>query len=546
MKKQKIYFFYSTIIVLFTVLLYSCKADIENAVASITGSPDNEVAAAQEWYDKTFQTSLPIGIARAKSSKAKFSTKPDWKHAYSVNYTGYSAVHTPLNTQQRFCFVMPDNKQAYETTGDARYISTFTQMVVIHEKKDDKMYAFLMTLVPDKAYLESTHFAAFSSNYRKWQKGYSGYVLYHTLDGNFNNGWKFENGNVTRRVTQVDENGIDISVGMKNKVSRSGTICSTLTYELWCQLCYYTYTNSESQGVQNVTPSTCSWSYEGNQYLVVCYDSGESSDGGQGSGGGYTGGSDSSSTPTIQDANCSASATTNATNINNVLNAPSYLNTSQDVNRVLPMLQIDAATQSSEYGVTIQKDGSNYWCLDQSDNNSGIYIVSNSISTNVNYAYNINSYIACHTHGQTVVASPSPCDAGFLGRAYKGGATNIYANVVFDYGGSQYAVYVSDRTAFTAFCNNTANAGFFTLSADNNFLAGSAWGISYNTVYNTLLSKGYSQTDANSFALTYVLDQYNTGMKVAERDNSGSNFREQSTGTTNTGAYQPQRCPSNN
>lgn len=276
MKKTKKYFIYSTIIILFTALFYSCKNDIENVVASITGSPDDEVAAAQEWYNKTQQDTLAIGIARVKSSKTKFSAKPDWKHAYSIKNDGYSAVHTPLSTKERFSFVTAENKQAYEATGDERYISIFTQMVVINEKKDNKTYAFLMTLVPDKAYLESTHFAAFSSNYRKWQKGYSGYVFYHTLDGKFNNGWKFENGKITMSATQVDENGVDISMGAKRKVS-SGTICTTLTYEIWTARCQYTYTISETQGIQNLTIGTCgSYDYQGNQYLVTCYDDGNS------------------------------------------------------------------------------------------------------------------------------------------------------------------------------------------------------------------------------------------------------------------------------
>jgi len=149
-------------------------------------------------------------------------------------------------------------------------------MVVINEKKDNRKYAFLMTLVPDKAYLESTHFAAFSSNYRKWQKGYSGYVFYHTLDGKFNNGWKFENGKVTMSATQVDENGVDISMGAKRKVS-SGTICTTLTYEIWTARCQYTYTISETQGIQNLSIGTCgSYDYQGNQYLEICYDDGNS------------------------------------------------------------------------------------------------------------------------------------------------------------------------------------------------------------------------------------------------------------------------------
>ncbi|MTK52892.1 hypothetical protein [Paludibacter sp.] len=539
MKKQKRCFFYSTIIVLFTVLLYACKADIQNAVASITGSPDNDVAAAQEWYNKTFQASLPIGIARVKSSNAKFSAKPDWKHAYSVKYEGYSAVHTPLNTQQRFSFVTPDNKQAYETTGDARYISTFTQMVVINEKKDDRMYAFLMTLVPDKAYLESTHFAAFSSNYRKWQKGYSGYVFYHTLDGHFNNGWKFENGKVTMRVTQVDENGIDISMGMRNKVS-AATICSTLTFQLWSQLCYYTYTNSESQGAQNVSPSTCSWSYEGNQYLTVCYDDGGSSGGGQSTGGGYTGGSGSSSTPTIQTrTNCPSSATDNSIRTNGILN---YTNTNYatgsyaDVNSFMTQLRAYAGSSSYEWGGSISFNDGMYYLSNQAG--GGPYIYSDNNAHSVRISTSANTSVVVHTHPNNTTQSPSPEDVMMLCRTYSSGCSNIYASVVFASNGSEYVIYIDNQSLFNNFCSYS---NFPASTADHLFPSGTTLAIQYNAVYNNLINLGYSADDANSYAISYVLDNNGTGLKISEKKKGQADFKEQQTIQSGSN-YQPQKC----
>jgi len=267
-------------------------------------------------------------------------------------------------------------------------------MVVINEKKDNRKYAFLMTLVPDKAYLESTHFAAFSSNYRKWQKGYSGYVFYHTLDGKFNNGWKFENGKVTMSATQVDENGVDISMGARRKAS-SGTICTTLTLDFWTQFCMNQYMFTEHNGVQNSpnTPSTLncgSWDQQASMYLVVCYDDGLS------------------------------------------------------------------------------------------------------------------------------VGNNTPPSSG-----------------------------TSNNGSYTQYdCAGVANGSAFkTDPTTNYFIAGSDYANAYNAARSFLDSMGYSQSESNSYSLSYVLDHFYTGLSIATRQDKFSQFKEQKTNSDYGYMYSPTICP---
>ena len=127
-----------------------------------------------------------------------------------------------------------------------------------------------MTLVPDKSYIESTHFDALRSNYKQWQKGYSGYVFYHTLDGKFNNGWKFENGKVTMQVTQYSDTGLNLNMGMRKK--SKADYCIDTNYFTYSQNCTDWYSNSE------YITSTCGDWYLSSSYTITeCYNDGNSS-----------------------------------------------------------------------------------------------------------------------------------------------------------------------------------------------------------------------------------------------------------------------------
>ena len=76
------------------------------------------------------------------------------------------------------------------------------------------------------------------------------------------------------------------------------------------------------------------------------------------------------------------------------------------------------------------------------------------------------------------------------------------------------------------------------------FFPGSSLATDYSNAYNYLFSKGFSNNDAQSYALSYALDHNNTGLKVYQ--NKNGDFKEQKTDQTTTGAnttYSPKICP---
>ena len=252
------------------------------------------ITDAQSWYESNKPQGVQLEFAKVKTSKGKLYGKPDWKHAYKVDHPDFTTVQVPLSVQGAFCFITPERKKAFETTGDKRYVESLTQMVVVNDKKTGKTTGFLMTIIPDKEYQEATNFKAFYSSYKKWQKGYSGLIFYHTLEGKFTNGWRFANGEVIKSITPREDSGIDLQLKTPSAQKASASSdCIDYYYEIWSQNCTDWYTRYEGYSSYNGT-SCGSWYQDGYQYAYTeCYYSGGG--GGSDAGGGSSGTSGSGS-----------------------------------------------------------------------------------------------------------------------------------------------------------------------------------------------------------------------------------------------------------
>jgi hypothetical protein len=67
----------------------------------------------------------------------------------------------------------------------------------VRDNKTKKGQGFFMTIMPGLDYLVAKNFAPFYDNsYMDIDENYSGYILYHNINGSFANGWKYENGQI--------------------------------------------------------------------------------------------------------------------------------------------------------------------------------------------------------------------------------------------------------------------------------------------------------------------------------------------------------------
>ena len=114
-------------------------------------------------------------------------------------------------------------------------------------------------------------------------------MFYHTLDGEFNNAWRFANGKVIKEVTQVVGTDLDLNMKARKKVATDVT-CVYTTYEVWSQNCTDYYTNGEYDA------TACGeWYSDGTNTDVECHSSGDTvgntgGNTGVDPNGGYTGG----------------------------------------------------------------------------------------------------------------------------------------------------------------------------------------------------------------------------------------------------------------
>ena len=95
-----------------------------------------------------------------------------------------------------------------------------------------------MTMFGDGHYLESKGFIIAGNRYGKWGNDFSGYVLYHNMDGLFVNGWQFADGKATHAISATDP---DAPPGLKLK----STTCQTVNIWEWYQDCTTAYWASE-------------------------------------------------------------------------------------------------------------------------------------------------------------------------------------------------------------------------------------------------------------------------------------------------------------
>lgn len=122
--------------------------------------------------------------------------EPVWSEAFVANHKdGSTTVETHIRVSQPFHMLPQDAQEAYERTKDSRYLQHLSRSVVLmREEENVEPLAFLMTIAGSKKYLETHDFQLYEVSYGEIPEDFSGMILYHTLAGDFINGWQVEEG----------------------------------------------------------------------------------------------------------------------------------------------------------------------------------------------------------------------------------------------------------------------------------------------------------------------------------------------------------------
>lgn len=226
------------------------------------------VAEAKLFYE-TRQSSSAFFRNKSNEAAKYFKIKrPYWDRAINALDSNYYIVEAPVVFDQSPGFIISGTN----TSGSTDQPNDVARLLILKNKRTGEMHSALMHIVSDNGTEE------LSITYNKRSSHFSGFIFYTDIEGHFINGWKYENGKITRKSSK--------GAGMKKKTGkRVGTgpavalmappdappvDCSTYTITVYIRDCEY-----YPSGEKNCTP----WRIEDQYEQTYCTGGGGSSGG---------------------------------------------------------------------------------------------------------------------------------------------------------------------------------------------------------------------------------------------------------------------------
>ncbi|MFV0329391.1 MAG: hypothetical protein ACK5M3_16255 [Dysgonomonas sp.] len=496
-------------------ILYACQSEDSPDINTKQPVAPLTVATARSLYEQYVGTTAYL---KNDDGSDNFNLIPDWNAGQLFSDSNWYVVESPLE--------LGDGKELVFSTAEVKSHDearpySIVRQVVMRNKHTGLDYAFVMIVIPTWEYMQKGKDRLYGNQYLTRAGDLSGEVIFLDTKGEFINGWRYSNGEITHAMIVPEQ--------QLKTVWRS-------------QYCWH---QDGYVGEKLISSNyTCIEWHEYDQTSII--DEGFTGDGevnytdplGTGGNNGSPDNSPSDDKKPETRTDCSPSAAMNASNAQSVLN-------SMDIKVKIESLRINAKTnQKTEFGAGISYD-----------RNFGTYSITggeiaqgepNNFSVGIPYtAY--TAYTA-HTHYTGLNAAPSGGDIIATVNFYKeikamGG--NYKGTINFAADGSEYLIYVNDPAALEKFYKGLTNNDFFQRNGSD-FKEGTEWQKEYDNSFDKLKKDGFSENDAQSYALSHILDKYNTGLKISQRANKTVNFKELKTATEGTGKntkYKPQICP---
>lgn len=271
-------------------LIFSCQHELTD----IWKGKDKEWNATIERAKVIFSEYSPdfpcIQTRGLSDIRKSIVFEPVWDEAFIAYHDdGSLTVETHIRLSKPLVVVPSESFEAYQSTKDVRYLQYLSRAVVLM-KENSIPQAFLMTIVGSKDYMEAHDFQLWDVCYKNIPEDFSGMLLYHTLSGEFVNGWCVEEGWNFSTCNPITEEDAQL-------LSRSGSDCyfeQVTTYYVDCKdYAGYNYTFYEDDlYLYPWSYSECGAPYPVIDYYLVCDEVSEDDSGS--SGGGMTGGGGSS------------------------------------------------------------------------------------------------------------------------------------------------------------------------------------------------------------------------------------------------------------
>jgi hypothetical protein len=245
---------------------------------------------ARKWYNEQMQgQEVFVGTTQGEG-KQLFFTEPSWTFIKESTKDNLSFVEVDLTDRIALDFVPADNADAYEKTGEFKYIHSVTRLVIQTDKNTAERIGFLMTIIPSVWYSANLSKRTATNTYLTRDESLDGLIVYHNLSGEFVNGWQYKEGKIVASLRETTEDDATVSYRAipatyevrKKIATRSNDEYYTIPeVEIWGYYSNYSYStayyvnylnsyldeiNSESSGSSNNGSSSSSDDSGGGYY----------------------------------------------------------------------------------------------------------------------------------------------------------------------------------------------------------------------------------------------------------------------------------------
>ena len=137
-------------------------------------------------------------LKSAETSGLKMNFFGDWVNAHFEKNEKFDVVVSPIFADHEFGYATAKSFSDWEKTKDEQLSTSRSMYVTIKEKSSGETYGCIMTIIGDSYTAKSDTDA---DSYLVRDPNFCGYVLFYNLDGTYSSGWKYNNGQITHKVT---------------------------------------------------------------------------------------------------------------------------------------------------------------------------------------------------------------------------------------------------------------------------------------------------------------------------------------------------------
>lgn len=226
------------------LLLYACVNDdwlpdnkTQELPAKLTFGKNREltIEIAKNWYT---MNEMPVTrMATTHDNKLGFLVTPSWNHAKEWKKGQYEVVEASLRSNVNVLFYDQEIKSRSISMNkeDKKKVMNVGRTVILKNLLTKEVISFNMVIIGSYNYLMQKENHLSDNNYLHRESNFDGTILFFQPNGEFVNGWKYENGKIMKQLSPAN----DIEHSLSNDVA----ITKTRGVDCLTKYDYYSYYN---------------------------------------------------------------------------------------------------------------------------------------------------------------------------------------------------------------------------------------------------------------------------------------------------------------